>query len=477
MIWIDEVKKFKDLREELHTILSEDVVTKSQDLDDHTYNELSNLFSSKETNNFIQQVTNFNTNSEFNYYDLCELNDTMDEVVGALRYIKERVDMDIFFKDGYTLDIKKFKEKFEERKLYKKFPNFNFKRLLDLYNNPPSELNPYYTDKETILINEFVFRKYVIGIIQMVLDEMDLVVAITGGEGTGKSTHASQLMYMTWWIIKELGIADYKFNLKDMFFNTLEKLRLKEDDLFNEPFRILTLDEGNELHRQNWRDEEVQTFFQRLRRERYNQRIKFICIPVLGELMPNVVLSRVNFVTEMVNTNEMKTGSLNKGRCNFYIIPRGDMVYSAVHKKDLSKGEIKTIIYENLKDKNYLKGIPNEIVIKSYRCSGTWAFPRQDYIMELKETNKIFQVKHGLKLTDLEAFYLYMARISLKAVGLDSKDVKYATLNKFMNRLKKYFEEDPDKLKKYSLIMQRKEEEKNLKNWADKGLYEEDKEE
>jgi hypothetical protein len=452
------------LHDELAELVKEDLDENVKGLSDTVVVNINNLFSAKETLSLISKIEAFNNNEIFTYENLSEIDEYLSNVYQSLQSIKQDVDLDLFFKDGYTLDIGKVKEKFNKKGLRAKYPDFDFDRLEELYKKPPKFLTPYYNERKKIEIDEFVFRKYMIGLIQMVLDHMDLVVAITGGEGTGKSTHVSQLMWMVHWILKELKIVDYPFSIKDLFFNTLESLRLKEDDLFEKPFSILALDEGNELHRQNWKDEEVQTFFQRLRRERYNQRIKFICIPVLGELMSSIVLSRVNFVTEMVNTNDVTSGSLNKGRAHFYIIPRGDNIYSPKQNREIPKGEIKTCFYDFLKDKNWLKGIPKEVLVTAYKCNGVWGFPEALYEKELKKTNRTFQVTGGLKMTDTEAFYFYKSAISLKAVGLDSKDVKYATVNKFLNRLKRYFEDNIDNYNKQSLILERKQAERLVKN-------------
>ena len=596
------------LHDELGELVKEDLDENVKGLSDTVVVNINNLFSAKETLSLISKIQAFNNNETFTYDNLAEIDEYLSNVYSSLQSIKKDVDLDLFFKDGYTLDITKVKEKFNNKGLRAKYPEFDFDKLEELYKRPPKFLVPYYNERKKIEIDEFVFRKYMIGIIQMVLDHMDLVIAVTGSEGclsgdtvidvktsvkfsrtisdlcqgwkeygkripiyvksyngteiiwqkvkkvwctgkkatyelitesgrkiratgthkfltlngwiplddlnkgtkilvneencvphyekirsiflktieevydiecedpyhnfvanniivhnSGKSTHVSQLMWMVHWIIHELKIVKYDFNIKDMFFNTLEKLRMKEDDLFEQPFRILCLDEGNELHRQNWKDEEVQTFFQRLRRERYNQRIKFICIPVLGELMSSIVLSRVNFITEMKNINDTKTGSLNKGKANFYIIPRGDYIFSPQQKREVPSGEIRTSVYELLKDKNWLKGIPKELLIKTYNCNGCWGFPEALYEKELKDTNKTFQVSKGMKMSDTEAFYMYKTGISLKAVGLDSKDVKYHTINKFMGRLKRHFEDNMDLYNKHNLILERKYQEKGQK--------------
>ena len=711
------------LHDELAELVKEDLDENVKGLSDTVVVNINNLFSAKETLSLISKIEAFNNNEIFTYENLSEIDEYLSNVYQSLQSIKQDVDLDLFFKDGYTLDIGKVKEKFNKKGLRAKYPDFDFDRLEELYKRPPKFLTPYYNERKKIEIDEFVFRKYMIGLIQMVLDHMDLVIAVSGSEGclsgdtiiqisraknsekykmkdlyrrfhhphpnakygnnfytrsfdnkniklhkikdvlysgkkmtykmtlesgeviratathkfisrdgwtrldnlkvgdellvdtclaekskrkkvkfydvqlrspfhkyvgsgrievhrlifeanlnkiglhefcdillneeakaktlkyvdpkvyhihhidgnhynnsetnlqcithaehlqvhgteqysnfsqgvvkfstivsieehgvedtydieceepyhnfvanniivhnSGKSTHVSQLMWMVHWIIHELKIVKYDFHIKDMFFNTLEKLRMKEDDLFEQPFRILCLDEGNELHRQNWKDEEVQTFFQRLRRERYNQRIKFICIPVLGELMSSIVLSRVNFITDMKNINDTKTGSLNKGKANFYIIPRGDYIFSPQQKREVPAGEIRTSVFEFLKDKNWLKGMPKEILVKTYNCNGTWGFPETLYEKELKDTNKTFQVSKGMKMSDTEAFYMYKTGISLKAVGLDSKDVKYHTMNKFMGRLKRHFEDNMDLYNKHNLILERKYQEKGQKS-------------
>ena len=605
-----EVKEgtLTELHDALAELVKEDLDENVKGLSDTVVVNINNLFSAKETLNLISKIQAFNNNETFTYDNLAEIDEYLSNVYSSLQSIKKDVDLDLFFKDGYTLDINKVKEKFNKKGLRAKYPEFDFDRLEELYKRPPKYLIPYYNDRKKIEVDEYVFRKYMIGLIQMVLDHMDLVIAVSGSEGclsgdtiidvktngnssrsikdlsnawkryggkfslyvksyngteiiwqkvknvwctgkkatyelitesgrkiratgthkfltlkgwiplddlnkgtkilvndkdyiphyekissiflktiekvydieceepyhnfvanniivhnSGKSTHVSQLMWMVHWIIHELKIVKYDFKIKDMFFNTLEKLRMKEDDLFDQPFRILALDEGNELHRQNWKDEEVQTFFQRLRRERYNQRIKFICIPVLGELMSSIVLSRVNFITEMKNINDTKTGSLNKGKANFYIIPRGDYIFSPAQKREVPAGEIRTSIYELLKDKNWLKGMPKEILVKTYNCNGVWGFPEKLYEEELKDTNKTFQVSKGMKMSDTEAFYMYKTGISLKAIGLDSKDVKYHTVNKFMSRLKRHFEDNTDLYNKHNLILERKYQEKGQK--------------
>jgi len=250
---------------------------------------------------------------------------------------------------------------------------------------------------------------------------------------------------MAYWILKEIKVVDYEFNIPDTWFNTLEKLRLAQDNFFGKYMRILALDEGNELHRQNWSDPEVEMFFQRLRRERYEQRLTFVCIPVLGEMKQDIVQNRVNFVHEMVNTADKKTGSLNKGRCNFYIVPRSKNIYSPKHRKNLQKSEIKTLLFENMKDKNFLKGIDGRLLLKTYPCNGVWGHPQYLYNKYLKDTNKNFKVKGSFKgLTDSELYAFYKSGLKPKMVGVSKEMEIYSGLTKAMHKIKKYFEANAD---------------------------------
>ena len=436
---------------------------KSNDLNKESLQKISSILSSAELEDARDIINKFHSDQEFSYERLVELEGKMQRITQSISNLKDEIDINIFLKDGYTLDIEQFRKRFKEQDLHKKFPYFDFERLLELYKYPPKNLKPEHETK-SILVDPYVFRKLTLAIVQMVLDEMDIVWVVTGGEGTGKSTHVSELMYITHYILTEIKVIDYKLDIKECFFNTLENLRLKEDEYTDEKFRIFSLDEGNELHRQNWKDEEVQTFFGRIRRQRYKQRIKFICIPVLGELMLNLVMARINFITELKNKADLRTGGLIKGDARLYILPRSGKIYSPMQKRELTEGQIKSSLYDSLQDKRYLRGMPEDILIKKYKSRGAWGVPKDQYIKELKETEKSYTAKSdGIKLSEWESFCWYRANFSLKAQGISSKDTIYPTLNKSMNRLKKLFEEQPEVYDRNNLKLERKEGEKVTK--------------
>jgi hypothetical protein len=245
-------------------------------LNQDTLINIKNILSDPEINDLLNKLQDPLYLKEFDYDKLAELKDNIESLYLNIDKLKENVDVETFFKDGYNLDIEELKRRYKRNKLYVEFPNLNFNRLLELYRNPPKQLATNYDDNKHIIIDDFIFRKYMIALIQMVFNHMDLLVCAVGAEGSGKSTHISQDMYMVYWILKEIQIIDYAFDIKEIWFNTLQKFRETEDKYFKMPFRIIGLDEGNELNKQDWKDDEVKTFFQRLRRERYNRRIKFI---------------------------------------------------------------------------------------------------------------------------------------------------------------------------------------------------------
>lgn len=450
-------KEQNEILLELKSIYKERFEIKS-DLPKEKIIEIKNLFTNTSIRGFLKDIETIKFYDNLTYDSLSDMYETTKLFYNKVAEIKEKIDVEIFFKDGYRIDTEELKKKAKEKNIYSEFPNMNLERLGELYKNPPKKLSTNYNERKYIIIDGFVYRKYLIGIIQMIFNHMDLLCCGVGAEGSGKSNHISQDVFMLYWTLKEIGIINYEFDIKEIAFNSLQKFREAEDKYFEEPFRLFWLDEGNELHRQDWRDDEVKTFFQRLRRERHNRRIKFISLPVLGEMVVNIVISRMNFIFEMINSNEIKTGTLYKGVYKLYIIPRGKAIYSPYHKKNISQEEIKKTLYTNLKDKEYLKGIPNSIIVKKCFCNGVWGFKEKDYIKELKESNKTFSVNKGLSLSLLECFYLYKSNITMKRIGLKKDDLKYAPIFKVLNKINKVFETDPDIMARYESLYKRKTE-------------------
>lgn len=401
---------------------------------------------------------------KFTYQDLSSMYDTLNQFFNNLSQLKEMIDINIFFEKGNVINIRRLKLKFKQLGRTEIYKKFNFKRLKELFENPPEKLLPQDGSGDKYMIyDKFVIRKYLYGIIQMAVNEMDLLIGYTGSEGMGKSCGCSQDMNLIYYLLKELGLINYKYDIKEMWFGNLDDFLAAEDKYFQEKFRILGLDEGNELNRQDWQDVKVKTFFQRLRRERYNQRIKFICLPQLGELMTAIVLSRMNFIFNMYSTDDIQTGTLNKGFCNMYIIPRTNKIYSPHQKREISKAEIIDTLGLNLEDKKkHLKEIPGKLLIKRFKKNYIWGFDKKQYDKTIKEANKTFTVKKGITVTEFQAFLYYKTRPAMKEWNMSRKENAsiYSYVTKMDRMFCKRFEEDPNLLFKYEQLIENKKKRK-----------------
>jgi hypothetical protein len=157
----------------------------------------------------------------------------------------------------------------------------------------------------------------------------------------------------------------------------------------------------------------------------------------------------------------VKTGMLKKGDVNFYIIPRNRKIYSPHQKRELTKEEIKQTLYDNLKDKSYLTGIPKEIIVHQFKFNGVWGFDPDEYIKNLKQTNETFTGTKGIIISDMEAFCFYKANISIaKRLGIKPDNPIYASLAKLKYKIESKFEQNPSLREKYELAIKRKLERK-----------------
>ena len=601
------------VKAKLKAILKKRYEDSRSDLPGGTGVDIETILSDSDFIRVTRQLADGEFRKNLSTEQFIEIYESISSMAGSLKSVNERVEVEHFLKDGYKLDFDGLTQSYIDHNLKLKFPDLDIRKLCDLYEKPPTKLQTYYSKTKFIKIDSFVFRKFMLAMIQMVFNQMDILCVYTGSEGclsgdtlvqvsraknsyqwtmkklyekvkgitppsknglvfnqsipiytrsfngkevrlhkikdvmysgkkktytlklkagqkiratethkfltpngwvplsklvvgnklmidnfsqgfpgfseitsigyfgeedtydieceepyhnfvangiiahnSGKSTKASQDMLMLHWFLTEIGVIKYAYKIENMFFNSLASFQDAEDRYFKEPFRILCLDEGNQLNRQEWKSEEVKTFFQRLRRERYNQRIKFICIPVLGEMLTSIVQSRVNFVFDGYMKTDVKTGQLVKGRFKMFVIPRDETIYSPAQKRDLSGDEIRTKLHDNLKDQNYRKGIDPSLVIKRFEANGVWGFKEEDYKEKLKESNAHFSVKKGMTISELDAFMIYKTNITGKRLGLGSKDLRYRAIAKVLSKINVMFEDNPDLYSKYERAYKRK---------------------
>jgi len=470
-----------ELSKKIHSIYKLKETTENVKLKSSSINIIKNIISDRQISEMFTELQSPEFVTTIGYKGLAKIEEAARILSENITELKTQVELDDFFSHGYNIDTKKLRQQYRNKGLHKDFPNLNFNMIKELYVNPPKEIPVVYNQTMKIAADPFVFRKYMIAINQMIFNHMDIVICNIGDEGAGKSCKCSQDMYIIWWIMTQIGLIDYEFDINEMFANTLRRFSELEDKYYGVPFRIIGLDEGNELNRQDWKEDDVKLFWQRLRRERHERRIKFINIPVLGEMIINIVVSRINFIFDMKQKNEEKTGTLYKGTYDFYIVPRGSKIYSPYLNRELTKEEVKNKLYLNLKDKEYLKGLPKDIKIKRCYCNGVWAFREVDYIKKMKETNMQYTIEKGMRFGLSELFAFYNAKPSAKILGINKDDATYHSLRKMIVKIKHFWNADPELLTKYEKIFQYKQEQRerdtNIKKMRKEAEAEDKKEE
>jgi len=393
-------------------------------------NELETLFDSKRNQNLFQKIVSKEYFENFTFYKLKSLYFGVETLHNNLKRLFEKASVNEFITN--SLDIDELYKIYKSKGLDKVYPNLNFKRLKELYENPIESLkSPAY--RNHMIFDKVVVKKYVIGIIQMIFNNMDMVVCFCGREGTGKTTASTQDAYLVYWLLNEIGLIDYDYNLKNVMYHNLKNIIGAFNKYIKNPFRIFILDEGNELNRKNWSNPVVDLFFQKMRRERSSLRIIFINLPQLGELMPSITLSRVNFVFQLSMKTDLKTKLALKGNCYYYIIPRFKNIYSYLNKRLISQYEIINQFGTLLEDKKkYLQPLPKSLAVHRFTRNGVWSFNENKYEANKKRANEEFSTS-TITLTKSEVYFLG-TYLNLKKLGIKPGTRAYFALSQLRNK-------------------------------------------
>lgn len=402
----------------------------TQELEQEYVNEIETILQEDRNKNLFSKIVDKNYFKNFTYYKLKSLYYGVEDLYFKLKGLFEKASINEYMTN--TLDIDELQKIYKRNGLSKEFPNLNFERLKELYENPVDSLkSPSY--RNHMIFDKIVSKKYVIAIIQMVFNKMDLVVSFCGREGTGKTTASTQDAYLVYWLLKEVGLIDYEFTLNNCMYHNLRTIVDSFNKNIQNPFRIFILDEGNELNRKDWSNPLVQLFFQKMRRERSSLRIIFINLPQLGELMPSITLSRVNFVFQLNMRMDLKTKLAIKGNCYFYIIPRFKEIYSYLNKRILSQYQVVNDFGVLLEDKKkYLQPLPKALAIHKYSRNGVWSFNEAEYERRKKKANEQFSTS-TITLTKSEVYFLGKY-LNLKKLDIKPGTRAYFALSQLRNK-------------------------------------------
>jgi len=404
-----------------------------ENLTNENIEEIKAIINESKTSNMFTKLLNGYYFKNLSFYKLKSLFYRIEEIYNNLKTAIDKIEIENHVNDELDLEALE-KDFYDTRKktIKQVFPNLNLQRLKELYDTPPKSLKSP-SSKFHINYDKVIVRKYVTAIMQMIFNKMDLVVAYCGVEGTGKTTASTQDAYLCHYILEQIGMIDYNYTLQNTMFFSLKSIIQAFGRWSKVPFKIFILDEGNELNRKNWGHPLVQLFVTKLRRERKHLRIIFINLPQLGELTTDLTLARINFIFQLAMKYNKRTKLVDKGDCAFFIVPRGEKVYSFYSKTELENSYIRDNLGKILDDKKkYYKLLPYYMCVQRFKKNGVWSFSEKEYDRVAKEANDQFN-EASITLTPSEVKVLYKF-IDAKKMGVKSKTKAYFTLTNLKNK-------------------------------------------
>jgi len=399
----------------------------------------------------LKVLTSTDENQEKDFGDVAILEQSSKKIYEYARQMKEDLELDIFFSKGYTFDTVKLTKIYHQRNLAKKFPNFKLDRYLELLNKPLLEVTNFAG--KVVKFDPYWVRKNAIAINQMIFNEMDLYILNIGKEGSGKSCWSSQQILYFYKYLTEIGLIDYEYNIKKMFFaDILSFLEEHAEQKNKDYFRIETLDEGNDLNRSNFRNESNKQFKYEMRTDRRMLRITMINMQQIGELGTSISLSRVNFIYDCKMKSEVKSGTLEKGFIEMYVIPRGYYIYSHKAQRNISRSAILNAFAKKLdKKKDYYVNLPSELIVKTFKFYDVWGFDKDSYDEYIKDQMRKHKFGKEIKLTENQAYIFITKFANFKHIGTfdlkNNSDKKmYTTMKMWFKKIETYFALNPDKI-------------------------------
>jgi len=420
------------------------------------------------TSKEIKNAINVLTDKEQKYYrdlsDIAEIERASDELYKHSRKIREQMELRLYYNERNSYYVKRLRELYKEKKLKKKFPKFDLEKYLKILQNPFLEIKNF--SGKIVNYDPFVVNKFMIAINQMLFDEMDLYIINNGPEGSGKSCHSSQIILWFYTTLKEVGLIDYAYDITKMFFSDiLSMLQEQNEQKNNDFFRIMNLDEGNDLNKQNYASPDAMDFRYSMRTTRRNLRVVIINIQQIGELDNAISLSRANFIFDCQLDSNRKTGTLNKGTVDMYILPRGQTIYSPFWRKNFTRNDVKNAFAKKLeKKKDYYISLPNEFMIHRFKFHEAWGFDKGKYDEYIKNEIRKHSYAKGFKTSELIGYIIDSKLPKLKDWGTwnlkdPAEKAMYDNLGKWLRKIKKYFELYPEKRTRYQTSYNRRKNE------------------
>ena len=254
-----------------------------------------------------------------------------------------------------------------------------------LLNNPPTK---FPSLNGNIYMDEYTVRNIIVSI-KHLTQELDALMLFVGREGSGKSLFMRQVLYVFWYLMKKFKLIEYEFGLDLVHFGIkeLQKDRIFYDLEMKQKCRISDLDESkDDLGRDKHNDPATQEFLNYLRRCRDESGVIALAQPQISEFLPSLVLSRAVFIFEVDYDLDSETGDIVRGEYKLITIPRGKKSYSAIHKKYISRNDIKVTLGEYVHNpKLRYADIPNQVVSYQGRFNGIDPIDTKAYLKKKQE--------------------------------------------------------------------------------------------
>lgn len=273
-----------------------------------------------------------------------------------------------------------------------KKPKLNLKLWDELFQNPPTF---FRYDKETyqpkdgsepLVKGEYInFRKefvqsLLVDIKDLTHNSFDNLDICYRGEGRGKSKFAAQKEFVRYSLMKKLDLITWEWKLEEVVYFTLFDIMKALVKYMKEPYRILILDEADELKKTNWQKPIVRTIISYLRRGRKFSKVLNFNLPNLKDLPLDIILDRCTKLYEINMTRNFETFEFIRGHVKMFEIPRADAAWSYVHNGLLEEDKIKETIsniYDN-KNKPYIV-LPNKIKCLDINFGNEFPFNEDHY--------------------------------------------------------------------------------------------------
>jgi len=449
----ETIKSLDEIKSRTTTLLDKETLEKVGKVNQDMIRELNMILKSNAMEKKIDLIQKIDI-KEISYDEIAEFQKDFENCHDEVKNIKERLDIELFFKKGQYFNVKKLKAKFHAKRLFKKFPNFNWDVYEKFLTNPPLELTmPTGTIAK---YDSYVVRKLITLFNQMIFNEQDIYIVITGSEGSGKSCWSSQVSYYLANIVLEVGLNNYEYDHKDIYWTDIEgMLDFQEELPYNDYFREYVVDEGDRLSRSNWNQKDTKDFKVQMRRDRKHLRITIINLPQFGELDTSIIESRANIVFYTDTSSDAETGLLEKGFCDMFIIPRSEFIYSELHGKEISRTAILTYFRGLLKDKSRYYERPSRIyACQTFRFGEAWSFDKGKYEKNIIKQNRARRENKNSFSITIENGYVIMKCMpdlsEWKNCSNKKEDVigyrRYMTISRVKKKIRNYFQNHPDKL-------------------------------